>query len=1122
MPTAPKRRFALSSKPVYLVERLLTEFEELLCAKSDDGKGSKKFDATATLFNHKTRSWIFTNLSQTPEGNFRYREIFGLEQQLPNDRNIREFIEHIKKFIKQNPSQKQLGKDLIKLEKDLIKLESELDESKPNTEAIDFLLLKIYSSLPNAFSELIPGAFFSTVNDSDFQSALHEKTKALLTKGFARLSFEFISRDGQNTKIIFRARQEFSAEIAKASDFFFKASSGVDKPGDKVYSPQVYLTLPIWDIWINGRGFGAVSGFIFVEPLGISADNENDANHEAAAALKQLWQEWHKSDHFVLDRLEFISAELYRSALARISDYRIGLRDFFDVYIEAISEVQSWDKIEILDVSKPTDNQIIRSVTFGNEHSSDSETTRTPLEWKTVYWNTEFVQELIGSELPWLNYSIRFYYPAFVLQPTTDPLKKAFENILIEQQMEVLRMLLPIYRAQRALRRIAISAIMGRNMSHNIGSHVLANVSAKFTDIINQEKPPHVVDPRAQFIAFLQERMDFAASISTGSEAFWSESLSLKEAISFFDRESSSNSTDVKNPLLEYIAGKSELLASAKYCTDTDIRIACPGGRIGAHALYIIIENIIRNSARHGTHSQREGEVTTVVEVQLTAELVPSAQLVKIEIIDPYFDPENADKIEEMASILNYGRSVPEGKKSEDYDLLGKDGSPNPKHWGLREMQICAHVLRGWSLDDLGRADSDYPVISAKHSEKQLIYTIYIPMEKTLAIVGTQGDGQLGLEQGVKWISPRAQPEHGISAIREYIAREARGYDFLVVDCDQTLNLKTRNQFPVRSFCMRDEAYKKVEDALRQKDAEQVKRFLFKELESQYLVKHGDHSVRKVFWTHNHQDLSSEAVAPYKLNGWEIEPIPHHLQYYTQMRFTVGRIDHANFEGREVVIEDLISGVLNEHLAWGSLESVFDGSSKQLDMMLSESSGIEYSAAALASVVVIDERIQSSGSNSGIRWRNAKHFEMWRAMNVWVPDSSEVNLNSANFGTKEDFEKLRSFINKNLERSRQAKLSPPDFLVVHLTLLEKFKATLSAKDIDLDPQDKIDLVKLLAALVPKPGERPRTILISGRGISRSNENNFRFLPFSSVSAALVGQCDKLRLMRTLWASSLPS
>ena len=192
----------------------------------------------------------------------------------------------------------------------------------------------------------------------------------------------------------------------------------------------------------------------------------------------------------------------------------------------------------------------------------------------------------------------------------------------------------------------AVSAIMSRNGSHNIGSHVINRVVENI-DTLN-------IQDHKYFLRYLQQRMDFIAQISTEfpkwSTSHWfvmeimknfysqkhllnyiveSEGLKAYEEGSRRDTNTDKLQCVIKNIKKynlksindehsyreSYCEFSSNEMIDCKYkekgqvlvcdrdlCKadpNGDIKVAVPGGMVGFHALYTIIENFLRNSAKH-------------------------------------------------------------------------------------------------------------------------------------------------------------------------------------------------------------------------------------------------------------------------------------------------------------------------------------------------------------------------------------------------------------------------------------------------------------------------------------------------------------------------------------------
>lgn len=219
----------------------------------------------------------------------------------------------------------------------------------------------------------------------------------------------------------------------------------------------------------------------------------------------------------------------------------------------------------------------------------------------------------------------------------------------------------------------AKAAIMSRNMSHNLGSHVMFYikqklqsvskiVDSKVLDNIIPGKIPDIAAVEAaikankgielpflvglgRFINYLQERQDYIATIATdyipaNSTISFKDFIydELKPELRYQRHHSNSDDAGWKsgNLLLDYIAysegyrscDKIEILfgefngSSPVKDTNPDkdfqklreFNIAVPGGVIGRQALFSIFENIIRNAAKH---SERRSDNKLVLQLSL-------------------------------------------------------------------------------------------------------------------------------------------------------------------------------------------------------------------------------------------------------------------------------------------------------------------------------------------------------------------------------------------------------------------------------------------------------------------------------------------------------------------------
>ena len=185
--------------------------------------------------------------------------------------------------------------------------------------------------------------------------------------------------------------------------------------------------------------------------------------------------------------------------------------------------------------------------------------------------------------------------------------------------------------------RSAIGSIMSRNGSHNIGSHVLAALSH------NVGTMP---DDRVLY-QYIQHRMDYIAT-AVGELPSWTystkfvggvirEFLSQRHLLEYISKSEGlqafkfqdpnhigNNRFNQKNTIrlhvrrsdyglpkgvnevdfIEYSETNDDVQQRLQY----DIDVALPGGVVGGHAFFTILENVIRNAAKHGWATKRDTE----------------------------------------------------------------------------------------------------------------------------------------------------------------------------------------------------------------------------------------------------------------------------------------------------------------------------------------------------------------------------------------------------------------------------------------------------------------------------------------------------------------------------------
>lgn len=317
----------------------------------------------------------------------------------------------------------------------------------------------------------------------------------------------------------------------------------------------------------------------------------------------------------------------------------------------------------------------------------------------------------------------------------------------------------------------AKAAIMSRNLSHNLGSHVMAylkndlrNVRSIFASKVLHELYPDFFKPEnpvtketkdikdkvelpflvglGNFIGYLQERQDYIATIASSYIPSFSP-VNFKDSVydelnpdKRFERHHGSDPNNHNRPqniLLSYIA-KSEKLSRIKFgdTNNHDIKLgfkyagkifgidsnesdnetlaemrrvnfALPGGIVGRQAIFSIVENIIRNAAKH---NNVQGDLHLIFETIDGEELKNYPDAFKDSISSASIRElyKNSNHIEDLIILTITDNQVCEeptirklrGALREPY--IGPNAQLNK---GIKEIRISSAWLRGVDDDDL-------------------------------------------------------------------------------------------------------------------------------------------------------------------------------------------------------------------------------------------------------------------------------------------------------------------------------------------------------------------------------------------------------------------------------------
>ncbi len=390
----------------------------------------------------------------------------------------------------------------------------------------------------------------------------------------------------------------------------------------------------------------------------------------------------------------------------------------------------------------------------------------------------------------------------------------------------------------------AKSAIMSRNMSHNLGSHVMFYIKQKLqsvnkikaekvlTDLFDSYKTPYSCDHFSnfcdsskendvelpflvglgRFLNYIQERQDYIATLATNYIPASSQ-VNFKEFI--YDelkidlksrRHPEVKGVTAKNLLLDYIAYSEGYVGSDAIelrFGDFDGRdakkseslgflrkfeISIPGGVIGRQAIFSILENIIRNAAKHGV-KRDDGKL--VIQMDIVDDIGESCvgclhdydkvqQLKREEIQQLCESSKNKYYFLRIQSASNAG-AFEQIKTYLESPYVLPDGTMDDNAKGIKEMRISSAWLRGFSLD-IAIPDGEPPVLivgSTAENQPQLEYYICLPRVKDVAILKSAETLDADKEDGVRLFSLN----HKLQGVPlSHVLKEIANYNVIVSD----------------------------------------------------------------------------------------------------------------------------------------------------------------------------------------------------------------------------------------------------------------------------------------------------------------------------------------------------
>lgn len=452
--------------------------------------------------------------------------------------------------------------------------------------------------------------------------------------------------------------------------------------------------------------------------------------------------------------------------------------------------------------------------------------------------------ETDGGQTGWINYTL--YSDDEEAGPLSiKQIEEIRDRVLFDIRPVVIAKakdaLLPrlIGEVERHARSASLSQVLSRTMSHNLGSHSLnafATEDGMCTQFERLEAliakktllPGHIVgvdsapldlsdlskhrrELLARYNNYLRERMDFLADITTAVPAFETRTHFVQDLLKGFADNHLLTTTIAGSPDFDY---QWKVMRDGKELRDKDdILVSIPSDVLGRHAFYVILENIVRNSSKHGAHTKGEPVTYSVEVTQMTGK---HADMLKVTIKDnkcrptrgntkdpiTYCDEHESLSTDEKQRI----ESVQEltGKRNADINRpVLENGRVREGAWGMLEMKACAAYLRRLALEELDESkyhafipdsdatevenaegkkkhddQADLPLLAAVGDANGFGYAFYMMRPKDVMVIGEKEVELFGMGTTKEVL---AEYGIGFKTLGELAEKPVIGHGMLVV-----------------------------------------------------------------------------------------------------------------------------------------------------------------------------------------------------------------------------------------------------------------------------------------------------------------------------------------------------
>lgn len=716
---------------------------------------------------------------------------------------------------------------------------------------------------------------------------------------------------------------------------------------------------------------------------------------------------------------------------------------------------------------------------------------------------------------------------------------KASEVLIPELKIEI----------QKQAIRAAISQVMARNMSHNIGSHVmnkligdlrslelldfekdktsyksskLTELHSKIEEMLKKDDWYNKADAKlksralkneialkliSDFNSYVKCRMDYLADLTFGTPAM----LTSKNVYTDIFED-----LDKVRLLLDNISGRGQqfqykLLFKFKdnqLIKETDFPVAIPNDVLGCQAFYNIIENVIRNTAKHATNASIPIKEFTINFREIDEEEIDGNIDLWHEVQSLYcveiYDNITIDKIDPQVKSQNIKINC---------KILDEENKLRGESLGMIEMDASAAYLRQLEIVEVDSDDYDVDeddkiynskgklnILKAFNKNGCLAYRFFIKKPQEVLIVTDRKYTNKELIKNGIWLTDEVNFSQYLQQNRNF------NHNFLVLE-DGKAELK--NLLTEREAAVTRRVFYKPADEIKellQKTPEEIKLILWRWREEKLYSNYENLGKRL--------NGKNEIVGLPKFNGKEAD-FANHLYEIADAQNPLEKWkekcnNHFYYEALsskaqsilpcyDLITKDTLDVKLKIPKYLDILNDPYENYT-EIRVRIAES--------ILSRIIVLDERIQDKLNDKLYKIPYSEHFKL---SGIFVPNKD--------FDLKADAIEIKRIVDFVDETMKENNYGSPmytemDYMLIHYSLLERAYENEKEKNklIEFEKKDWVH---------NKLGDLSRKINIvvtSGRGNIQGLPNNVRFVNLSVVTTALIEVKSKFLFHSILYSS----